>query len=321
MAQGKVLRARSKKGSRSRFQRPPCRVLARPPRPGGCLPLPGHAQVVGYLRPPLKGTPRHVIRGLFVSADARKSITNRMTYETIALEMRHRLKNAFAVSSAITRISACASPEHQSFAEALVNRFSSLAVAQAKPEGLHQIFLCEGSAQILSEQKAYVLKPSMSLVFRNAAPRTARLVSGHRIKTKPPSRFTGWRSAHGQTYVGGSLAGAGSSAVCRRGEGPPGSSGYAPSSECVCNKRDHEKDEENDEQELCDACSGASDAAEARQSSDDRQYEKCQRPTEHVCLHFLCPTIQAVYGFTTPVIRKSSGKIPHQVFCLHRFPW
>ena len=140
-------------------------------------------------------------------------------------------------------------------------------------------------------------------VFRNAAPRTPRLLSGPRIKIKPPSRFTGWRSGHGQTYVGGSLAGAGSSAVYRREEGPLGNSGYAPSSECACNERYHEKDEENDEQELCDARSGAGDAAEAKQSSDDRQYEKCQCPTEHVCLHFLCPTIQAVYEATTPVIR------------------
>lgn len=73
-----------------------------------------------------------VIRILVVSKDVTDAVTNRKMYETIALEMRHRLKNAFAVSSAITKISARTSPEHQSFAEALVNRFSSLAVAQAK---------------------------------------------------------------------------------------------------------------------------------------------------------------------------------------------
>ena len=106
----------------------------------------------------------------------------------------------------------------------------------------------------------------------------------------------------------------------QEGGGTAGNSGYAPSPECACNERDHKKDEENDEQELCDACSGAGDAAKAKQSSDDRQYEKCQRPTEHACLHFLCPAIQAVHEVTTPVIRKRSGKSPHQVFCLHRFP-
>jgi PAS domain S-box-containing protein len=73
-----------------------------------------------------------VIRILAVSKDVTDAVTNRKMYETIALEMRHRLKNAFAVSSAITKISARTAPEHQAFAEDLVNRFSSLAVAQAK---------------------------------------------------------------------------------------------------------------------------------------------------------------------------------------------
>lgn len=73
-----------------------------------------------------------VVRILVVSKDVTDAVTNRKMYETIALEMRHRLKNAFAVSSAITKISARNAPEHQVFAEQLVNRFSSLAVAQAK---------------------------------------------------------------------------------------------------------------------------------------------------------------------------------------------
>lgn len=69
---------------------------------------------------------------LVVSKDVTDAVTNRKMYDTIALEMRHRLKNAFAVASAIAKISARQHPEFQSFAEELVARFSSLAVAQGK---------------------------------------------------------------------------------------------------------------------------------------------------------------------------------------------
>jgi len=69
---------------------------------------------------------------LVVSKDVTDAVTNRKMYDTIALEMRHRLKNAFAVASAIAKISARQTPEHQTFAEDLVARFSSLAVAQGK---------------------------------------------------------------------------------------------------------------------------------------------------------------------------------------------
>lgn len=69
---------------------------------------------------------------LAVSKDVTDAVTNRKMYDTIALEMRHRLKNAFAVASAIAKISARKHPEFQEFAEDLVARFSSLAVAQGK---------------------------------------------------------------------------------------------------------------------------------------------------------------------------------------------
>lgn len=69
---------------------------------------------------------------LVISRDITEAASSRKMYETIALEMRHRLKNAFAVSSAIAKISARQRPEHQVFAEELVGRFSSLAVAQGK---------------------------------------------------------------------------------------------------------------------------------------------------------------------------------------------
>lgn len=69
---------------------------------------------------------------LVVSKDVTDAVTNRKLYDTVALEMRHRLKNAFAVASAIAKISARQTPEHQGFADDLVKRFSSLAVAQGK---------------------------------------------------------------------------------------------------------------------------------------------------------------------------------------------
>jgi PAS domain S-box-containing protein len=69
---------------------------------------------------------------LVISRDITEANSSRTMYETIALEMRHRLKNAFAVSSAIAKISARQRPEYQPFAEELVSRFSALAIAQGK---------------------------------------------------------------------------------------------------------------------------------------------------------------------------------------------
>ncbi len=81
---------------------------------------------------PVTDASGEVVRILAVSKDVTDAVTNRKMYETIALEMRHRLKNAFAVASAITKISARNAPDNQQFAEQLVNRFSSLAIAQSK---------------------------------------------------------------------------------------------------------------------------------------------------------------------------------------------
>ena len=81
---------------------------------------------------PIRDASGEVSGVLVVSKDVTDAVTNRKMYDTIALEMRHRLKNAFAVASAIAKISARQTPEHQPFAEDLVKRFSSLAVAQGK---------------------------------------------------------------------------------------------------------------------------------------------------------------------------------------------
>ncbi|MFC4294225.1 sensor histidine kinase [Novosphingobium tardum] len=50
----------------------------------------------------------------------------------MAHEMRHRLRNAYAVSSAITLASAREDPDHEDFARDLARRFSSIAVAQSQ---------------------------------------------------------------------------------------------------------------------------------------------------------------------------------------------
>lgn len=81
---------------------------------------------------PIRDDEENVSGVLVVSKDVTDAVTNRKMYDTIALEMRHRLKNAFAVASAIAKISARQAPEHQGFAEDLVKRFSALAVAQGK---------------------------------------------------------------------------------------------------------------------------------------------------------------------------------------------
>lgn len=81
---------------------------------------------------PIRDATEEITGVLVVSKDVTDAVTNRKMYDTIALEMRHRLKNAFAVASAIAKISARQTPEHQGFAEDLVTRFSSLAVAQGK---------------------------------------------------------------------------------------------------------------------------------------------------------------------------------------------
>lgn len=52
--------------------------------------------------------------------------------ETMAHEMRHRLRNAFAVSGAIALASGREQPEHQDFAHDLAQRFTSLSIAQSK---------------------------------------------------------------------------------------------------------------------------------------------------------------------------------------------
>ncbi len=51
---------------------------------------------------------------------------------TMAQEMRHRLRNAYAIAGAITLASGREEPEHADFARSLAQRFATLAIAQSK---------------------------------------------------------------------------------------------------------------------------------------------------------------------------------------------
>jgi two-component sensor histidine kinase len=97
-------------------------------------------------RPTAKGTPRWWDVGvspvygasgeieslLVINRDVTEEIRRKEEIEVMSAEMRHRLKNAFAVSAAIAKISASTLPELQDFARALASRFTSLAMAQSR---------------------------------------------------------------------------------------------------------------------------------------------------------------------------------------------
>src|ERR1700743_3285457 len=57
---------------------------------------------------------------------------NQQSLETVALEMRHRLRNAYAVSAALAELSGRTAPEHRAFAKELAGRFLRLGLAQGR---------------------------------------------------------------------------------------------------------------------------------------------------------------------------------------------
>lgn len=69
---------------------------------------------------------------LATSRDITERQRSRESTETLAHEMRHRLRNAFAVSSAIALASGREEPAHQAFAEGLAARFNSLSLVQSQ---------------------------------------------------------------------------------------------------------------------------------------------------------------------------------------------
>ena len=72
------------------------------------------------------------LRGLIsVSRDISGDIAARRLRETTAAEMRHRLQNAYALTSAIVLATARGKPEREEFAGEIVERLSRLGIAQS----------------------------------------------------------------------------------------------------------------------------------------------------------------------------------------------
>lgn len=74
-------------------------------------------------------------QGVFAIVSISRDITARRSraesIETISAEMRHRLRNAYAIAGAIALASARELPENKTFAADLARRFTSLAIAQS----------------------------------------------------------------------------------------------------------------------------------------------------------------------------------------------
>ena len=97
-------------------------------------------------RPTVKGTPKwwditvspvigatgDIESLLVINRDVTDDVRHNEEIEVMSHEMRHRLKNAFAVSAAIAKISANNRPELKDFARDLANRFSSMALTQSR---------------------------------------------------------------------------------------------------------------------------------------------------------------------------------------------
>jgi len=95
--------------------------------------------------PTAKGTPRWwdvsvsplrdadgALQGLVsISRDISEAVGIRELWDTTAGEMRHRLQNAYALTSAIIMATARGSPEREAFAHELVERLQKLGVAQS----------------------------------------------------------------------------------------------------------------------------------------------------------------------------------------------
>lgn len=67
-----------------------------------------------------------------ISRDVSERVHAREQLATMASEMRHRLRNAFAISGSLARASARAQPDHRDFAAGLSDRFAHLAIAQSR---------------------------------------------------------------------------------------------------------------------------------------------------------------------------------------------
>lgn len=87
------------------------------------------------------------------SRDVTDQARDKEALRTMAFEMRHRLRNAFTVSSAIAMISAKDAPEHATFARLLSQRYAALAQAQS------QMLEATGGPMLLADLLAVMIAP------------------------------------------------------------------------------------------------------------------------------------------------------------------
>lgn len=81
---------------------------------------------------PVRDNVGQIVQIVSFSRDVTEQVKAKEALETMALEMRHRLRNAFTVSSAIATLSAKDAPEHSEFARMLSARLGALAIAQSR---------------------------------------------------------------------------------------------------------------------------------------------------------------------------------------------
>jgi PAS domain S-box-containing protein len=81
---------------------------------------------------PVRDDSGNIFQIVSFSRDVTEQVQAKLALETMAFEMRHRLRNAFTVSSAIAMVSAKDAPEHKQFASHLADRYAALALAQSQ---------------------------------------------------------------------------------------------------------------------------------------------------------------------------------------------
>ncbi len=81
---------------------------------------------------PVKDRAGRLVGIVSISRDVSDRVAARDQLKTAAHEMRHRLRNAYAISASLARTSARGQPEHRAFAADLSDRFTRLAIAQSR---------------------------------------------------------------------------------------------------------------------------------------------------------------------------------------------
>jgi PAS domain S-box-containing protein len=81
---------------------------------------------------PVRDAAGQLVGIVSISRDISERVEARERLVTLAAEMRHRLRNAFAISGSLARTSARSQPAHSAFAADLADRFAHLAVAQSR---------------------------------------------------------------------------------------------------------------------------------------------------------------------------------------------